>query len=710
MARLERPLLGLIVAASAWSARGLLARVSWPNDLALHDAMVQWAAGRMERGHLPLDGWMPSLSGGLAQFHHYQSLPHVLTAIVGLAIGPQRALHLMLWLAVSTWPITVYLGARALGIDRRPALFAAACAPLLRSVTGYGFEPFSYLWLGNGLWSQAWGMWMAPLAIGWTVRTARTGERPVRAAIALALTISFHLPTAWFVLLALAAAPFLHPARLRDGLLRTARVIGAALLGCAWFLVPFLLDRGSENRTVFGRGGVFERSYGWSEVARWATSGDLLDHARLPVVSLLALAGALTAVRRWRVDAGSREVLGLATLSIILLCGTDPFGPLISLIPTSGDVFLHRAIAMVQLSALWLAGWGADGLAHLAERAVRRLRAQPRRLGARVGATLAVALLLVPAVRSTHRLYAEDRAWMADQHRADVRTGAEVGDLLALATAQGGGRVYAGPLSGPRTVMVGQVPGPIWLAHRNVDAMGFFLRVSALFADLEVLMDPTSASDLEAAGVRWVLQPASQPPVDEARFVAQRGPTQLWELPGRGMAFVADLRLPALDVASDRIAASVLASLRRDEGVAGVRALTFAGTDPPEGTVVGRVGPGAAGSVEGGRIDLADGAVDLDVRARRRAVVVVKANWDPRWHATVDGRAVRTVAVAPTWVAVPVPPGRHQVELRYESWPWTVPTLLVGWLGLVLVARGRGWRRSVRRGVRLPLAPREAHH
>ena len=109
-------------------------------------------------------------------------------------------------------------------------------------------------------------------------------------------------------------------------------------------------------------------------------------------------------------------------------------------------------------------------------------------------------------------------------------------------------------------------------------------------------------------------------------------------------------------------------------------------------------------------MDLADGRADLEVQARRQAVVVVKANWDPRWRAMVDGRSVRPVAVVPTWVAVPVPAGHHQVELRYEPWPWTVPTLVVGWLGLVLLARGRGRRRPARREGRLPLAPREAHH
>ena len=37
----ERPLLGVIVALNAWAWRGVLRAVSWPNDLAMHDAIAR---------------------------------------------------------------------------------------------------------------------------------------------------------------------------------------------------------------------------------------------------------------------------------------------------------------------------------------------------------------------------------------------------------------------------------------------------------------------------------------------------------------------------------------------------------------------------------------------------------------------------------------------------------------------------------------------
>jgi len=61
------------------------------NDASVHRSMIAWASDRIEDGHLPLDGWYPDLALGSSRFHHYQSLPHVLTGVLALAIGSERA-------------------------------------------------------------------------------------------------------------------------------------------------------------------------------------------------------------------------------------------------------------------------------------------------------------------------------------------------------------------------------------------------------------------------------------------------------------------------------------------------------------------------------------------------------------------------------------------------------------------------------------------
>ena len=55
------------------------------NDASVHRSMIAWASDRVEEVHLPLDGWYPDLALGSSRFHHYQSLPHVLTGVLALA-------------------------------------------------------------------------------------------------------------------------------------------------------------------------------------------------------------------------------------------------------------------------------------------------------------------------------------------------------------------------------------------------------------------------------------------------------------------------------------------------------------------------------------------------------------------------------------------------------------------------------------------------
>ena len=58
------------------------------NDEAMHFEMVRWAVQQIHQGNvLPLDGWFPYLSLGDAQFSHYQSLPHLITAYISLVFG-----------------------------------------------------------------------------------------------------------------------------------------------------------------------------------------------------------------------------------------------------------------------------------------------------------------------------------------------------------------------------------------------------------------------------------------------------------------------------------------------------------------------------------------------------------------------------------------------------------------------------------------------
>src|SRR6185436_19650639 len=142
--RLPWILVGAAVGFSLWTLRAELFDVWFLNDAGIHRSMVGWAAQRIRDGHLPFDGWYPALSLGASRFHHYQSLPHIVTGALTVPFGA-GVFRWSLYLLVAGWPVAVYAGARLFGLDRWAAAVAAALASLVSSAAGLGFEWGSYL-------------------------------------------------------------------------------------------------------------------------------------------------------------------------------------------------------------------------------------------------------------------------------------------------------------------------------------------------------------------------------------------------------------------------------------------------------------------------------------------------------------------------------------------------------------------------------------
>ena len=236
-------------------------------------------------------------------------------------------------------------------------------------------------------------------------------------------------------------------------------------------------------------------------------------------------------------------------------------------------------------------------------------------------------------------------------------------------------------------------------------------RQAALAADLETYLDPTSIVDLELFGIRWVIQLRGEPGAAGTRWVTSRGSFQLREVPFGGLVAAVDLLGPWLPVDNDALAATLLAPARAGgRGPVAVREVRLGGRSPvvPAST---STEPDHPGRVVRAREHLADGALDATVDLDRDAALLVRANWNPRWRATVDGKAVAPVMVAPTWLAVPVPAGRHQVALRYRPWPWTPPLLVLALLAVLGAGINRPRWRGVgggRRRGRDPEAPRDS--
>ncbi len=651
--------------------------------------MVRFATQQLRAGHLPLDSWFPFLGLGSPQFLHYQSLPAMLAGLAGLVVGPDAAFRWSLYLLLSLWPVSVYLAARLLSAGRPAASAAAALSPFLVSRTGIGYEQNAYVWIGYGVWTQLWASLTLPLAWGFSWCAIREGRHRFAAVALVSLTIALHFETGYLALLPLLLWPLVAGRPIAARARRAATIAGGALLATAWVIVPLIDQRpwAATNEALHGT--PLANGYGAARVLGWLASGQLLDHGRIPIVTLFAAIGLALAVARRRTDPAARALIVALAACLLLSFGRTTFGSLVGVIPGSGDIFFRRFMMGIQLAALLLAGGGGAWCASRVWGALERLGRA--RTAVAVAATI---LVLAPAWLQQRSFDRRNADQIAAQRRADATQGAQLDKLIALIQANGGGRVYAGmPSNWGTDFTVGAVPVFKYLESRDVDEVGYTLRTASLMNGPEDQFDERDPSDYELFGIRYLILPAGSSPPVAAQPVALAGPYALWTTSTTGYVHTGTI-VGAL--AANRTDLGVRSVPLLRSGLAGAGdylEIVFGGRQatPPPLPQASR-GP-RAGEVTSESDDLADGVVSATVAMRRPGVVVLSASFDDGWTATVDGHPRSTSMVAPALVATRVPAGTHTVEFRYRGYSGCPPLFALCALTLVAFAGADAVRR-----------------
>lgn len=650
--------------------------VAYTNDSAMHSEMVRFASARFASGHVPLNGWFPFLNLGSPDFLHYQSLPAMITGVLGLAVGPGHAFSWSLYVLLATWPVSVFLGARLLGLPPWASAAAATMSPFVVSAPGLGYEQSSYLWIGYGLWTQLWGMWLLPLAWGLSSRAIREGRAYFAAVITVSLTMAVHFMTGYLAVIPLVLFVFLRPSELRRRLVRGAVVLGGSLLGTVWVIGPLLQMKGYAAINEFLQHTSHADSFGARRVLSWLAEGSLFDFGRFPVITICLGIGLLACMVRFRREE-SRALLVLFAMSLVLFFGRPTFGSLTRLLPGSEDLFLRRFVMGVQLAGLFIAGSGTAALAETVQRVTRDRPAVLRRLLSRRRALEArralVGLLglgfLAPAVAQLHGYDAANARYVHTQARADATLGRDVDALVTRLSSMPPGRVYAGlPVySWGDKFFVGGVPVLQFLTTRDVDEVGFTLRTASLMSDPEPYFDEYLPGDYRLFAVRYLVLPAGRRPPVKADRVMGSGPYVLWSVPGVGYVQVVDSKGVVHENRADigKRSASFVRSSLPGRGI--YPTVAYGGRPAAPPTLSGRRPPGPAGTVTSQVVHLSSGQVTARIVAHRAAVVVLSASYDPGWVATVDGRPAPIEMIAPALVGVRVARGAHVVRFRFEG-------------------------------------------
>jgi len=665
------------------------------NDAAVHESMVGWAADRIRAGQLPFDGWYPYLALGASRFHHYQSLPHIVTGLLSVPFG-HATFRWSLYLLLATWPISVFVGGRLLGLGRWPAAAAALISPLLVSAPGLGFEWGSYIWRGSGTWAQLWGMWALPMAWGLSWRAVSTGKRLWLGALAVGITVCLHLLTGYLALLTLGVWILVRPSRIPRRTMRAVLVGLGALAVASWMLVPLIADAPWTINDEFSRGAIYYDSFGARQVLTWLVTGGLFDHERFPAVSLLVLVGLVVALVEARRREAPRALLAAGVLSMLLFFGRPTLGAVVDLLPGAGDLFLRRFVSGVHLSGLYLGGLGLTWIVGIMRRGLRKLGPLRESSRAIVVAALVAVAFLAPAFIDRAHFAWRGATWIGEQRAAQRFQGAAFKELLNRAESQGPGRVSSGHRSTGRTgYKIGFVP--LYLVPLNLDAdsVGFTRPTWSLMSAAEYRFDVDDPGMRRLFGVRYLISDAASPP-EGAIETARRGRFVLYRFDDVSYVSVVDTIAP---IAADRLnlgiqTSWVLGSELPELGM--LPTVAFGGRAPAPPTLgpneMPRDLPGEVLDVKAGP---SDGVFVADVSMERRAVVLLAASFDPRWEVRVDGVQASPEMVAPALVGVTVGPGSHRVLFSYRPFPWYGPLFLGA--ALVLGALAAGERLARRR-------------
>jgi hypothetical protein len=691
--------LAVAVGFGLFELRAEMSVFAYLNDEAFHLGMVQLASNLLRAGHNPLSAWYPLLNLGSPEFLHYQSLPAMVTGAFGTVVGVRHAFAWSSYLLLATWPFSTFFSARLLGWSRWTAVAVACASPLVMSAAGLGYDYGSYLWIGYGVWTQLWAMWTLPLAIGFSWQAISQRRHILAAVVFNALTIAFHYETGYLaagaiVVLGLAGG---SGGRIRQRIGNMVTLALLSALAAAWILVPVIVNSRYAARNEFLENTVDANSFGARRVLGWLVNGQLLDKGRLPVLTILLAVGLVTCLIRFRRDERCRVLVVLWVVYLVAFFGRPTLGPVIDLLPGSRDLFLRRFVCGVDFVSLLVIGVGAAQLARLARRVVSSITPRVDALAIPGVAALVGLAVLAPAWTQVASYAGHDARDIRFQISSDALEGRQVNALLRIVESRGGGRVYAGLLTNwGKSFFVGYVPVYEYLADAGIDSIGFTLRTASLMSDAEPYFEETNPGDYALFAVRYLLLPLGMSPPVPAMITAQEGRYALWTLPDVHYVQVVDTVGSIAENRTDIGAKSsaFISSLGPEE--AKYRTVAYDGDRAAKPTLGrGETAAGVAGRVMSVRPDLDRGTLRAVVEARRRAVVVLSASYDPGWHATLDGKPAAIEIVEPAMPAVEVPAGRHVVVFTYVGFEyyWELFVLLgVSLLGAVFL--GARWKRE----------------
>lgn len=702
------------------------------NDRMFHLLLINSAVDAITHWNDFTDPWQGSMSLGFPLFHHYQHLPHVSVALVHtLTFQIFPVIDLMRWatyLLISLFPLSIYWSLRRFSFDPLTCAMGGLLASLIGSdiLTNFGdFGYESYTYDGWGLYAQLWGMVLLPIALAVAYQTIRTGQGYFWATLLLSATLMSHILYGYMAFLTLGLlafvpiAPTTFDKSLALGILQHwKRLIVLFVLVVSvtlYFIIPFVLDQ--EHFANFDVNQKTRDSFGHVVILEALVKGNLFDINRIPVFSILVVAGIGVCIFNWH-KTYYLIPLFIIVLWLLLFFGRATWGPVIDLLPFSQTIHMHRFIGGVHLGGIMLAG---IALSFPWRWAVSRGN------GLYIVGVLALTILILSPLYIERRSYLSDNAAAKQRNLEGLRS--EQGDMDSIINTLRElppGRVYAGlfsfynsPEFGDRwggVYHIGETPVVHILGTAGFDMFASNVHVYSLPSNALYSFNETSFEQFNLFNIRYVVSPDDLGLYDSTvpdfmKIVVQFGRHRIYEVETTGYFDLVGSVLQFSGEQSAHFSASQawlesgLLELKRHPQISingspklqplGARPNTVISSQAlSEGLSLGSrdelnssIAQASPGPSRGSIIseDVGRDYFSTTVDVERESMLMLKVTYHPNWRATVDGSEVDTVMLMPGFTGVQLSPGEHDVTLEYRSRNLRKALLILGFLTLISI-------------------------
>jgi len=681
----------LVAVPTLFTAVGLLSELTIPvpsvNDDSFHYLFIQQASNALNNGESIFDFWLPQIEAGFAQFFYYQHLPALV--VVGLqrlsfgALDLLTTFNLVRYILLVSFPLTVFVSMRTMRFSVAASAFAAAASTLLSGGFLYGFEYDSYIWRGWGMYTQLWAMHLSFLSVATMYRAIHEGKRLWLAALLFGMLVLTHLIYAYMTAMAIVLMTLwgLRRSNLIARVLRLAIVGAFAAAISEYMWLPFLTQSAYLNVSPYLQSYKYD-SYGAGSILSWVFTGDLLDHGRLPVLTVFLGVGAIAAILgRSRVALLS---LALFVMWLVAYFGRPTLGAAANLFPLNYGLLFHRFIGGVDLAAIILIGVGGAVVWGLYKPYASTLR-----LGAAVAVLL---LLLAPAVAERMTFYSDNTAFQQrsmDALKADTDANTIIATLQTLPP----GRVFAGLPStygNDSDMSFGDLHFYNLLPFYGIESLAPPIQSLSLNSDYIWDFDDQNQGDFDLWNVRYMVAPTGMAVADFLTPIQRTTRYTLYQAPTTGFAeYVAITSRQA--VPTQAALFSLNLAWERTHTLPGER--DFVRYDYPA-TVPGFDPASTAPCPGGGKTDyerFQEDAIDLAVECPVDSTLVIKTTYHPDWQVYVDGGLVPDFMVSPSYIGISLAAGKHTVDAVYRADPIKAPLVLIGAIAalFLLIVRGR---------------------